>query len=288
MTYQLWVSPETGYRRKGTRFSELKKIFVDDVTAKSIYEPLHSCPNDWIAELAKVTLKKKGFDVAGVKKNKTGEVIGYIIADELKCGDLSKYVNPITPNLLISDSIPIADIFTTMMDRDFSFVLVGKQISGIVTKADINKPPVRIYLFGMISLFEMHLTRWIDHFNPHNSWENKISDDRLKKAQDIYQDRRRKNQDLTLIECLQICDKRDILLNTDGFNNDFELSKNWFYKFVKQIQILRDNLAHSQKSIISNIHWSDFVETISNLERFLINSDLQVEKIAIEGIDTED
>jgi len=145
MAYQLWVSPVTGYRRKGTRFSALKKIFIDNVTARSIFEPLLCCSANSIAEHAKDALKIREFDVAGVKETEGREVIGYVVTDELEDGELRKYVKLIEPELLISDSTPIADIFAAWTNRDFAFVLYGNNIIGIITKADINKPPVRMY-----------------------------------------------------------------------------------------------------------------------------------------------
>ena len=288
MGYQLWISPVTGYRRKGTRFSSLKKIFIDNVTAKSIFEPLLCCPADSIAEHAKGALKIREFDVAGVKETEGGEVIGYVVTDELEDGELRKYVKLIEPDLLISDSTPIADIFAALTNRDFAFVLYGNDIIGIITKADINKPPVRIYLFGMISLFEMHLNSWITHFYPADSWEHGISDNRIKKAHDIYEKRKGNNQDLSLLECLQFCDKRDLLKKSDDFRKEFDISKKWFDSFVKRVEIIRNELAHSQNSIISNIEWSVFVETVAHLEGFLINSDIKVEHIATEGNDFKD
>ena len=48
------------------------------------------------------------------------------------------------------------------MDKEFIYVLKGGSIEGIVTRADINKPIVRIYLFGLISLCELHLNYWIN------------------------------------------------------------------------------------------------------------------------------
>ena len=288
MGYQLWISPVTGYRRKGTRFSSLKKIFIDNVTAKSIFEPLLCCPADSIAEHAKGALKIREFDVAGVKETEGGEVIGYVVTDELEDGELRKYVKLIEPDLLISDSTPIADIFAALTNRDFAFVLYGNDIIGIITKADINKPPVRIYLFGIISLFEMHLNSWITHFYPADSWEHGISDNRIKKAHDIYEKRKGNNQDLSLLECLQFCDKRDLLKKSDDFRKEFDISEKWFDSFVKRVEIIRNELAHSQNSIISNIEWSVFVETVAHLEGFLINSDIKVEHIATEGNDFKD
>jgi len=288
MSYQLWVSPVTGYRRKGTRFSSLKKIFIDNVTAKSIFEPLLCCPADSMAENAKGALKIREFDVAGVKETEGGEVIGYVVTDELENGEVKKYVKVIGPELLISDSTPIADIFTALTLRDFAFVLYGKQIVGIITKADINKPPVRIYLFGMISLFEMHLNSWINHYFPDNKWEPEIPANRIKDARDIYEKRKGNNQDLSLLECLQFCDKRDLLTKSNCFIKDFDMSKKKFDTFVKQVEKIRNELAHSQNSIISNVEWSVFVETVSHLEDFLISSDSKVEHIATEGNDFKD
>jgi len=288
MGYQLWVNPVTGYRRKGTKFSTLKKIFIDNVTTKSIYEPLLCCPADSGAEHAKDALKTRGFDVAGVKETEGGDVIGYVITDELMGGEVKEYLKHIDPKILISDSTPIADIFTALTNRDFAFVLYGKQIIGIITKADVNKPPVRIYLFGMISLFEMHLNLWINHFYPGNSWEHQMCDNRIKDARDIYEMRKGNNQDLSLLECLQFCDKRDLLTKSEDFREEFDSSGNQFDSFMKRVEKIRNELAHSQNSIISNLEWSVFVETVSHLEDFLIRSDIKVEHIATKGNDFED
>ena len=157
MGSQLWVSSVTGYRRKGTRSSSLQKIFIDNVTARSIFEPLSCCLASSKAEDAKHALKVREFDVAGVKETASGEVIGFVETADLDGGEIKKYVKAIGPDLLISDSTTIADIFTALTSKDFAFVRYGKHIVGIIRKADINKPPVRIYLFGMTSLFEMHL-----------------------------------------------------------------------------------------------------------------------------------
>ena len=167
-------------QKKGQRFSSLKKIFVDNVTARSIFKPLLCCPADSRAEDIKHAPRVREFDIAGVKETESGEVIGYAETDELGSGEIRKYLKKTGPDLLISDSTPIADIFTALTSRDFAFVLYGKHIAGIVTKADINKPPVRIYLFRMISLFEMHLNAWINYFFPGDSWNTEISTSRIK------------------------------------------------------------------------------------------------------------
>ncbi len=288
MSYQLWTSHVTGYRRKGTKFSALKDIFIDNVTAKSIYEPLLCCPANSGAEDAKVALKIREFDVAGVKETEGGDITGYVVTDELAEGDLSLYVKKIDSELLISDSTPIAEIFSVLNNRNFAFVIYGKHISGIVTKADINKPPVRIYIFGMISLFEMHLNFWVNHLYSVDNWVDIVPEQRLKKAKEIYELRKGKNQDLSLLECLELCDKRDILAKSKEFMDEFGENRKSFDSFVKGIEKTRNELAHSQNSIISNIEWAEFIKIVSDAEVFLVKSDNKVEAIASEGNDFKD
>ena len=59
-------------------------------------------------------------------------------------------------------------------------------------------------------------------------------------------------------------------------------------KFVRRVERIRNKLAHSQNSIISNMSWGNFVKTISLAENYLIISDNEVERIAKEGNEFED
>jgi len=288
MGYQLWISPLTGYRRKGTKFAALKHIFIDNVTAKCIYEPLLCCPVNSVSRKAKEALKIRNFDVAGVKEKKDGPVIGYVVADDIHDDDFKKYVKKIDQELLISDSTPLAEIFSVLSSRHFSFVIYGNNIVGIITRADINKPPVRIYIFGIISLIEMHLNSWINHFYPNNTWVPIICTRRMDDAKIVYEQRKGNNQELTLLECLQLCDKRELLKKIDEFLGIFEFSKRKFETHIERVEKIRNELAHSQYSIISNMEWDNFIETIAIMEKFLIKSDTEVERIAKEGSGFQD
>jgi hypothetical protein len=42
---------------------------------------------------------------------------------------------------LIADSTSLSGVLGTLKKRQFTFVMVGSEISGIVTRADLNKPP---------------------------------------------------------------------------------------------------------------------------------------------------
>lgn len=288
MGLELWTSPVTGYRRRGTRFSAIRQIFIDNVTARCIYEPLLSCPRNSMSMEAREALQVRDFDVAGVKETKDGTVVGYVKTEELGDGEVGNYLRTIEHDLLISDSTPLAEIFYVLSNKDFAFVVYGNQITGIITKADINKPPVRIYIFGAISLLEMHLNLWINHFFPNERWKNDVPENRMKIADDIYNKRKGNNQELTLLECLQLCDKRELLLNTEDFLAMFKFTKKKFKSLVGRAEVIRNELAHSQNSIVANMDWNKFVNTIQTTEKFLIESDHEVEKSIREDLDFQD
>ena len=66
MGYQLWTSPITGYRRRGTRLAELHAVLGSQITARVIFEPLQSCPANAPAWEMFRALGQRDFDVAGV------------------------------------------------------------------------------------------------------------------------------------------------------------------------------------------------------------------------------
>ena len=288
MGFQLWTSPLTGYRRKGTRFDSLKKLFIDNITAQSIYEPLLCCLIDSNTSHAKDVLRARDFDIAGVKAEPEGPIIGYVKTEELENETFQDHLLNIELANVVSDSTPIANIINIFSDNDFVFVISGNQVNGIITKADINKPPVRIYLFGILSLFEMHLNLWISHFFPENCWKEILKDNRIEMAENVFNKRKGNNQELSLLECIQLCDKKEILQTSDDFLAIFNFSKKNYTKLLKRAEEIRNELAHSQNSIISNMEWNKFNSTISDAEIFLATSDVKIEENARAGIDFQD
>jgi predicted transcriptional regulator len=156
MKNELWIASDTGKRRKGTSFKEIQGIFTENITTRHIYEPLQSCRPYYEADQVKYELESIDFDTAGVIDD-NDNLIGYIIREELDGGYIQNYINKISSEKLISDFTPISELLNILLDNEFIFVIDGKKTEGIVTRADINKPIMRIYLFGILSLFEMQL-----------------------------------------------------------------------------------------------------------------------------------
>ncbi|MEO8148547.1 MAG: CBS domain-containing protein [Bacteroidia bacterium] len=277
MGYELWISPNTGIRRKGTTFKEIQSIFIDNITTKYIYEPIYSCRLIDECHFVKEALTFRDFDVAGVIDNNT-KIVGYVTKLELIDGLIETHCKKIESHQLIPDSTPITSLMKILTETPFAFVSVEDEIEGIVTRADINKPIVRIYLFGIISLFELHLYFWINEYHNNESWKSCIKEERLKSAERIFEKRKGKNEELSILECLEYCDKRDILSVTREFIERFKFSRGSFERLLNRMEIIRNELAHSQTSITSNLEWDEFYQTISNAEAFLHTSEKIVEE----------
>lgn len=279
MGYELWISPNTGIHKKGTTFNELQSLFIDKITTNFIYEPLYSCKLKDNAQHVKETLIQREFDIVGTI-NENLETVGFAYRDELNEGLIKDFKHPIDIRNIISDSTPISKLLGILLNESFAFVIVRDKVNGIVTRADINKPIVRIYLFGIISLFEMHINFWINEFYSNESWQEFIKVNRLTKAKDIFELRKGKNEDLSLLECIQLSDKKVILKSTTDFRKKFNYSNEQIERLLKDVEKIRNELAHSQNSIISNLDWTGFVNTISNTENFLNTSEKIVEEKA--------
>ena len=284
MGYQLWTSPTTGYRRKGTRLADLRALLGDGITVTAVLEPLQSCPADAEAVEISRVLSDRSFDVAGVQVASEKPVIGFVRRDALVSGTVREHVQPLTADVLISNSTPLRDLLARLADRESIFVLVGPAVSGIVTRADLNKPAVRVYMFGLISLLEMHLGFWLRRDYPGNAWIERLAARRIRKARALQDLRRIRNQDTDLLDCLQLCDKRDLLLACDGRRESLGLGPpNEAKALLISAEDLRNLLAHSEQDLAQGSSWDTIIRLIQRVEVLVQNSDDLVENAAKEA-----
>jgi hypothetical protein len=285
MGYKLWISDLTGEKRNGTGFVDFKKMFTESITAKNIYENLRCCKVDDVASYVKEELLKLDFDSTGVI-NEDGDIIGYVLSKELGDGNVSDFLHEFKHKDYISDSTPLSEIINSFKDRDSIYINYIDKIIGIVTKADLNKPPVRVYIFGVISLFEIHLSSWIGRIFTDGAWRKIISPGRLNKASSFFEMRQSEgmNQELTLIECLQLCDKKKILASSQEFLSLIDKNNVEFNELMCNVEEIRNNVAHSQYSIIHSISFDVMTDVIKECERFLLRSDEIALRIAREGL----
>jgi hypothetical protein len=151
----------------------------------------------------------------------------------------------------------------------YCFVSVLGSVSAVITRNDIQKPPVRMWLFGMISIVEMYISRQLETKYQDSSWQAKLSINRLRKAQNLQENRKRRNQKLSLLDCLHLADKAKILVKDPGMRKEagFE-SKREAEKAIRDFESLRNSLAHVQDIITYD--WDTIVTVSKRLEKIMM------------------
>ena len=281
MGYQLWTSTATGYRRSGTRLSELLSVLGGGVVTRAIMEPMQSAPAYKPAEEAKPLLASRGFDAVGVKDSPDDPVKGFVLAKELDTGTVGDHLRRFSEQDLVSATIHLPDLLARLEQRERVFVSTRNGVSGIITRADLNKPPVRLYLFGLISLLEMHMQFWVATEYPDDTWHGVLSERRLEKARGVFADRVIADEGVTLLDCIQFCDKKNLFAKRHELLRRLNLPPRYKTEsLLKDAEDLRNNLAHSQLDLVKGTTWEKVLELIDRIQAFVLRSDEVVEELA--------
>jgi predicted transcriptional regulator len=229
---------------------KIEELFTKYITVESISEELKTVSEECDVKQAKNIMETNNYDILGIEDSSANLIIGYIEHSDIQNGTgiCKSYKRNFPIDEIVSINIPLAEAISILQNKERLFVFSKNTISGIVTRADLQKQPVRLFIFGFISLLEMHLLEIIRKYFPNESWKRNISKDRLKDAMNLYTERKKRNEEIDLDSCLQLADKREII----GRNKEllsklgFESKKKW-EKEITRIENIRNKLAHSQE-----------------------------------------
>lgn len=127
---------------------------------------------------------------------------------------------------------------------------------------------------------EVHLSFWIERDYPSESWSKQLTRGRLEQARQRQEERRRRNQDLDLLECLQFCDKRDIALSSADIRSRLGVRNTKSLKgLLKRVEALRDNLAHSQSDLAAGSTWNEILSDVCTVQSLLAHSDVEAARM---------
>lgn len=244
----------------------LRRVFLESFSAADIAEPLASFDAATPAVDALAVMTRRAFKVAGVRKD--GIICGYVRQEELAKDTCGNVLHPFAEDEVVAETTGFPDLVLRLNDRPRLFVTVLGHVGGIITRTDLQKPAVRMWLFGMITIMEMGLTRLIESAYPDGLWREFLSEGRLQKAEQLLAERQRRNQDLDLLDCLQFSDRGQIVLRNETLRNKAGfVSRSRGEQTVKELEALRNNLAHSQDIIACD--WEIIVKMSENLDKVL-------------------
>jgi hypothetical protein len=224
----------------------LRLLFEEQINVLPIAENLVIFEKENFRE----EMKKRNFHSAVV--NMDGELMKYDEGDEGP--------QTISEEDLMEASTPLVKAFRMLiMQRRFFIKDEDGNLSYIVTRTDLDKIPLRIGFFGLISLFETHLKDFIRKYLP--NWEESISENRLSGAKNLYEWKKARKEEIDLVQCLQFGDLGSIFSKNQRFKKfDASLSRERFVQTMNNIGKLRDALAHSQSHL--GFSWSEIDQMI--------------------------
>jgi hypothetical protein len=231
-----------------TAYKILEDIFTNQINVLNIAVP--TIPVD--IDTAKEICIRNNFDIHLVQVSGLEDLHVYL--KEFNT------IRPLHDSEVISESTPILEVLGVLSEREHLFVKVKRKITHLVTRSDLDKIPVRIWLYGMISLFEIELKEKITQLDI--KWEDRLTDERVEKAKVLYELKQAKNEEIDLLGCIQLGDLGTIVFKSwENFQECFpvDLTKKSIRSSFLKINNLRDALAHGQKL---QMDWSEILSLV--------------------------
>lgn len=224
------------------------KVFRETFCAGDIFDPLISFDADRPAADVAAVLQHRQLAVAGLRVD--GVVQGHaLLAGLAAAGDAPARacLQPIAEAQRLDASAPLIDVVGVLTRHDRCFVSAFDAVVGVIERDAVNKPVVRMWLFGVLTLYEMGLLRLIERAFPGDSWQAAVPPARLQKARELQQERERRNRHGRLIDCLQFGDKSRLILEHPPSMAALGIASRRMGKQNAQtLESLRNHLVHSQ------------------------------------------
>lgn len=245
---------------------DVQRIFSRATQARDIAEPLRSFDAGASAQEARAVMAAQRVTVAGVRVN--GLVAGYVTLDNLGEGTCDDAMQPFNPAAIVEESASMAEVVSALKKNDCVFLNWLGVVSGVITRNDLQDPPARMWLFGLITLIEMRFASLIEARFDDESWMQYVSPARVDKARELLAERQRRGQNPSLLDCLQFADKAQIVVRDESLRKRAGFaSRRRGDEVIAGIERLRNNLAHAQ-DIVSH-DWVIIAGLADNLERVL-------------------
>jgi hypothetical protein len=215
-----------------------------------VAEPLASF--DWDQPASKVLAFMLSRDLERVGVRREGMVRAYVERSDLRGGCCGEHARSFDPDDLVPENASLTDVIQTLGANGRCFVTILDEVSAIVTFQDLEKPPVRMFLFGMITALEMVFTRAVDAEFPAEAWKSHVTSGRLAKARELQAERQRRGvHHPRLLDCLQFSDKGQLALRVPAVDPErvLSMSRKAAERALRELEELRNNLAHGQEIV---------------------------------------
>jgi len=218
-------------------------------------------------------LNENGYDAAPVYAH--NDPIGFIHTDDVTTDDdgdtLDDHLTTLTIDYMISGDTPFTAVLSALIDNPVYFLGGPNHVTGILTRADLNTAPVRIYLFDRITYLEEHLRELVLEKKP--DWKNTpVTRNELDDIKDRYEDAQAANVALEEIHYASFSALETIVTSVEacweacGFS-----TKGGAGSRLHEVTDLRNDVAHANL-LVENTDSNEFLSsgrTTENLSNTL-------------------
>jgi hypothetical protein len=237
---------EAGFRVLHIATFDLKTCATDDDTEQILAAP----------ELA-------GFDHLPVQQG--SKIIGVL---ERKAnpgsGQVARHVRPLEPLSLVSAHAPLRSFIPHVALSHYWMVVGVTGISGIVTRSDLLKLPVRLHAFTLVTHLETVMAQIIRALRSSDSgWLALLRENRRQKIAEKQRRLQQQRLDPPLLELTDLCDKRDAVAKLLKLGADFTAQ-------LRDIEKLRNPLAHAATFLDDDADVERFVQRMGWAEEWIM------------------
>ena len=240
----------------------MKKLFTEGFSVMDIAESLPVIDSCRPADDALSLIEETRRPLLGMVED--GRISSYLRVEDISKGECGISARPFDEMPVLDDTTSLPTAFEALADSPYCFIRMNGEVRAIVGRVDIQKAPVRMWLFGMVTIIEMFLSRIITEAYPDNGWRDMLSNNRLRRAERFMRERARRGEGIRLIDCLQLSDKANIVIKDPELFAMLRFeSKRSAQKAVKEFESLRNNLAHSHDL---SLNWDTILQISRDID----------------------
>ncbi|ELZ42947.1 transcriptional regulator [Halorubrum californiense DSM 19288] len=267
----------------------MPRDLYDCTAAELATHSVERLDHDTAPSTAAAWLADNGYDAAPVYAD--DDPVGFIHKDDVTTDDdgttLADHLTPLTIDYMVSGDTSFTALLSALIDNPVYFLGGPDQVTGILTRADLNTAPARIYLFDRITYLEEHLRELVLDVKP--DWKTTpVTRDELDGIEARHEDAQAANVALDELHYAQFSTLQTIVTNVEtcweacGFT-----TKGTADSRLHDVTDLRNDVAHANL-LVETTDNTDFLasgRTTENLYRTLETIDDVLSNLQAAGYD---
>jgi hypothetical protein len=209
-------------------------------------------------------LEELGYDQTLVRESNE-DVSHYVLREKLRAGPVRLHSSKIEISQVTHASTPVLDVAPAVVSKGFLFVSAHRGVWGVITRADLQKVPVRVAIFGLLTSLELGMRDTVVRHAKNSDPLHLISAPRRAAAMALHAERVKRRQELRKIDCCQLADLGTMASRLELHESVFHsTSKGRFAKDFKRVSDLRNSIAHG-----NNLDLDDLPSALTTLHELL-------------------